>query len=64
MKLHGFSNTHTEDEPAWFHTEDAARRFAEACGWTDPEIETIDSEKVETDEILDTADSPWSPTEP
>jgi len=60
MTLHGFSTANASDEPAWFHSEDAASRFAAACGWEDAQIETADSNEVSAGDIMDTPEQPWS----
>lgn len=61
MTLYGFTDANTSEEPAWFHTEDAAARFAKACGWNESEIETAESEDVAADDIMDTPEAPWFP---
>ena len=57
--LYGFSCSNAYDEPAWFHTEEAAERFAAACHFEDMEIEVIDSEDADPKDIIDTATNPW-----
>lgn len=56
-KYFGFSNANKSDEPAWFCSEAAAQRFAEACGWNEVEIETNDNPA--TDDIMDSPERPW-----
>lgn len=55
---YGFSSAKTSDEPAWFHSEEAAERFALACGWDDYEIETTD--EADEADIMDTPETPWT----
>ena len=57
--LYGFLKAH-KHEPAWFHTVEAARRFAEACGWWDADITTIEPENVLAENILDSPTKPWA----
>lgn len=54
----GFSLANTAYEPAWFHTREAAQRFAQACGWGGVQIETCHN--PEPNDVLDTADKPWT----
>lgn len=54
----GFSHANTSDEPAWFHTPEAARRFASACGWEEAEIEKSDD--IRQSDIMDSPTHPWT----
>ena len=56
--FYGFSKANTGDEPAWFHTENAAKRFALACGWGEVEPETTHNPEIAA--IMDTPERPWS----
>ena len=60
MTLYGFKSANASDEPAWFHSQEAAVRFADACGWEGVKIETANSEDVSASDIMDTPESPWS----
>lgn len=57
-KYYGFSSANKSEEPAWFHTEAAARAFAAACGFENAEIETTCDASAA--DIMDTAQTPWS----
>lgn len=54
----GFSQANASDEPAWFHTQEAAERFALACGWKGATIETTDD--ADPADIMDTPETPWA----
>ena len=54
---YGFENANRQQDSAWFHTEAAARRFADACGWTGMEIETCDNPLP--GDVMDRAGKPW-----
>lgn len=59
-KLFGFSAANTSDQPAWFYSEDAAQRFADACGFNAAQIESAWSDDVNSTDIMDSAAAPWS----
>lgn len=61
---YGFSSANSYDEPAWFHTADAALRFA--AGWrTGEEQRVLTIDDIETtddpnpDDIMDEPLIPW-----
>jgi hypothetical protein len=56
--FYGFSVANYEGKPAWFHTLEAAQRFADACGFPMSDIETTES--AQPQDILDTQDEPWN----
>lgn len=51
-----------EGNEAWFHTKEAALRFADACGWSPEETEDGLEETQEPfrPAIMDTVDQPWT----
>jgi hypothetical protein len=64
---YGFSTANNAEQPAWFHTAEAALRFANACGFTTGEDQrplTLDdietTNNAEAADIMDTATAPWS----
>ncbi len=57
-KFYGFKSATRGEEPAWFHTKAAARRFADACGWAGVEIETF-WDPMPFD-VMDTDELPWT----
>jgi hypothetical protein len=58
LTYYGFSSANNAEQPAWFHTEAAARRFAEACGFENIEIETTTD--AEACDIMDTPEKAWT----
>lgn len=54
---YGFHCANTAEEPAWFHTPEAAARFAEACGFIDTSYETTTD--VDPNDVMDTPEQPW-----
>lgn len=71
---YGFNASNSSDEPAWFHTPEAALRFAKDCGWTTADeneegahrsltlADVEESTSVEPDSVMDAPDSPWMPS--
>jgi hypothetical protein len=58
---YGFHIANSADEPAWFHTYEAAERFAQACGFLDDTPETSEAgEFINPKDILDTPEKPWT----
>ena len=58
MNYYGFKVANAGEQPAWFHTKAAARRFAAACGFGDVEIETTAA--PDAGDVMDTPTAPWN----
>lgn len=58
--LYGFTVASHSESPAWFHSLEAAARFADACGWKGCEIETTSTADVDSGDIMDTQEIPWT----
>lgn len=54
---YGFNIANHSEEPAWFHTREAAARFNAACGGELGDIQTTQS-PVPGD-VMDSAQTPW-----
>jgi hypothetical protein len=63
VTLYGFYSANTSNEPAWFHSFEAAQRFAASCGWGDAKIETTDSDSADSADVMDTPEKPWTKTD-
>lgn len=59
---YGFKIANREEQPAWFHTRQAAERFNAACGGGMGLVETaID---VNPADVMDTPGKPWGTANP
>jgi hypothetical protein len=58
-KYYGFANASQTDDPAWFHTPAAARRFANACGWM-PHVKIEECAEPPSGSIMDNPEQPWT----
>lgn len=56
-RYYGFREANKGQEPAWFCSEAAARRFGIACGWED--LEVVTTYDPEPDDVMDTPSKPW-----
>ena len=64
---YGFSISNRSEQPAWFHSKEAALRFAAACGFTtgdDQRPLTLDdvesTDNAAPDDVMDTPDQSWT----
>jgi hypothetical protein len=61
---YGFTCASHDEQPAWFHTPEAALRFAAACGFTNDERPLTLDDVEETwgadpKDVMDTETAPW-----
>ena len=56
-RYHGFFHANYFDSEAWFHTEEAAHRYAKSCGWTDYDVSFC--YEPNPGDIMDTPEQPW-----
>jgi len=59
-RYYGFKAANREGDSAWFHTYEAACRFANACGWNNTTVDRCcDPDPAD---IMDTPDRQWQPS--
>lgn len=57
MTYYGFTSATYDDQPAWFHTPEAAERFARICWGASWKIETTND--AAAGDVMDTPEKPW-----